>query len=174
VTKYILLIVIFFVSHFVTDVMADERADEAKGAHLLFSNVNENIEEELNNVQPSVGVETTEAVQENNLNFSKDAPVDLESDRVEYDEVSGVVTAIGNVELVQSGRILRAERVRPTGDTYFADSVDLKDKMKDGFVTGLTGVLSDGSRFSAKEGQKIADLKVIMSQANYTACDDAP
>lgn len=120
--------------------------------------------------------------------FSKKEPVDLVSDRIEYDETSGVVTAIGDVELVQAGRILRAERVsydvtndkvtalgnvvlnEPTGDTYFADSVELKDKMKDGFVTGLSGVLADGSRFSAEEGQKIADLKVIMMKANYTAC----
>jgi len=99
------------------------------------------------------------------------------------------VSAIGNVEFEQSGRILRADLVtynlntdkvqaegnvivnEVTGDTYFADDVELKDKMKDGFVTGLRGVLADGSRFSAKEAEKIADLKVIMNVASYTPCE---
>ena len=125
----------------------------------------------------------------NLVDISEDAPVDLLADVVEYDEVNGIVSAIGNVELVQSGRILRAEKVtynmssdvveatgdvilnEVTGEVYFADSVELKDKMKDGFVTGLKGVLADGSRFNAESAQKVADLKVVMSKASYTACE---
>lgn len=120
--------------------------------------------------------------------FSED-PVDLLADRVEYDEIAGIVSAIGNVEIVQSGRILRAEKVsynlgqdkvraegnvvlnELTGETYFADDVELKDKMKDGFVFGLSGVLADGSRFSAAQAEKIQDLKLIMRRASYTACE---
>lgn len=184
-TKYILLIMAFFIPHSLNVVMADERA----GENLLFTEGNDDIPS-----MPDAPKRITEdplktSEQNSEFGFSKDAPVDLESDNIEYDEASGIVTAIGNVELVQSGRILRAERVsydvtndkvlaignvvlnEPTGDTYFADSVELKDKMKDGFVTGLSGVLMDGSRFSAKEGRKVADLKVIMSKANYTACE---
>lgn len=121
--------------------------------------------------------------------YSEKDPVELAADSIEYDEVSGIVSAIGNVEFMQSGRILRAEKVfynlkqdqvnavgnvvlnEVTGDTYFADSVELKDKMKDGFVRGLRGVLSDGSRFTAREAQKIADLKIIMRDASYTPCE---
>lgn len=116
-------------------------------------------------------------------------PVDLLADRVEYDENAGIVRAIGNVELVQLGRILRADEVsynlgqdkvkalgnvvlnETTGDTYFANNVELKDKMKDGFVIGLQGVLADGSRFTAEEAEKIADLKMIMHKASYTPCE---
>lgn len=123
-----------------------------------------------------------------NAVFSDD-PVDLLADRVEYDEPAGIVSAMGNVELVQAGRILRAEKVsynipadkvtatgnvvlnEVTGDTYFADNVELKDKMKDGFVRGLKGVLADGSRFTAAEAEKIEDIKVIMRKASYTACE---
>lgn len=115
--------------------------------------------------------------------------VNLLADQVEYDENNGVVSAIGNIELVQAGRILRADKItynlnkdnvqatgnvvlnETTGDTYFANSVTLKDKMKDGFVRGLNGVLADGSRFTAEEAEKIADLKIIMRKATYTACD---
>ncbi len=118
-----------------------------------------------------------------------EGPVDLTADMVEYDEIAGIVSATGNVELLQAGRILRAEKVsyslnedkvqatgdvvlnEVTGDTYFADSVELKDKMKDGFVRGLHGVLADGSRFTAEEAEKVADLKIIMRKGSYTACE---
>lgn len=121
--------------------------------------------------------------------ISTDQPVDLLADEVEYDEVNGLVSAIGNVELVQAGRIIRAETItysipqdkvtaqgdvvlnELTGETYFAQDVELRDQMKDGFVRGLSGILADGSRFSAEEGEKIADLKVIMRKASYTACE---
>ncbi len=115
--------------------------------------------------------------------------VDLLADQVEYDEVNAVVSAVGNVELVQAGRILRADKVtydlnkddvtatgnvvlnEITGDTYFAEFVDLKGKMKNGFIQSLSGVLADGSRFSADKADKIADAKVIMHRATYTACE---
>ncbi len=115
--------------------------------------------------------------------------VDLLADQVEYDEDNAIVSAIGNVELVQAGRILRAKKItydlnkdnvqaignvvlnETTGDVYFAETVELKDKMKDGFIQGLSGVLADGSRFSAEKADKIADLKVIMHKATYTACE---
>ena len=136
-----------------------------------------------NSTAPQAGIENVDDI------ISLEDPVDLLADRVEYDEIAGLVSAIGNVELVQTGRILRAEKVtyylkqdkveargnvvlnETTGDTYFADNVELKDKMKDGFVRGLSGVLADGSRFSAEEAQKIADLKVIMRKATYTPCE---
>ena len=120
--------------------------------------------------------------------FSDD-PVDLWADQVEYNETSGIVTATGNVELVQVERTLRADSMsydlnkdnvvaqgnvvleETTGDIYRAEHVTLKDQMKDGFVRGLEGVLADGSRFSAQEAEKVADLKVIMRKATYTACE---
>lgn len=116
-------------------------------------------------------------------------PVNLLADEVVYNEEDGIVTAIGNIELDQAGRLLRAEKIsynlqqdtviaegnvvlnETTGDTYFADRVELKDKMKNGFINGLHGVLADGSRFSAEGGEKIADLKVILKKASYTACE---
>lgn len=141
----------------------------------------------LNDISPAAG---PTMAPDNPASLSSEDPVDLLADRVEYDENAGIVSAIGNVELVQSGRILRAKKVsynlnkdkvnaegdvvlnEATGDTYFADKVELKDKMKDGFVRGLSGVLADGSRFSAEEAEKIADLKIIMREASYTACEE--
>lgn len=169
------------------------------GNNLLFGSKTELSQPSLDAAAPSAQqemiseIEASAAAQSNIENaddvISQEDPVDLLADRVEYDEVAGLVSAIGNVELVQTGRILRAEKVtynlkqdkveakgnvvlnEVTGDTYFADNVELKDKMKDGFVLGLSGVLADGSRFSAEEAEKIADLKMIMRKASYTPCE---
>lgn len=123
------------------------------------------------------------------LAVSEDAPVDLVADTLENDEKNQIVTAIGNVEMVQQGRILKADRVsynlatdtvraegnvvlnEPSGETYFADVVELTDEMKDGFATGIRGLLADGARFSASEGQRIGGTRLVMADATYTACE---
>lgn len=178
---------------------------DTSGQALLFSNTRTRPDIALETVLPLgeavpaeevLFVPSTEILQaiepqagESNQPIAEEEPVDLLAERVEYDEIAGIVSAIGNVEMAQSGRILRADRVtynlnndkveargnvvlnEVTGDTYFADDVELKDKMKDGFVIGLRGVLADGSRFTADEAQKVADLKVIMREASYTPCE---
>lgn len=121
--------------------------------------------------------------------LDEQAPVDLVADRLENDENAQTVTAIGNVELVQAGRILKADRVsynlvtdtvtaqgnvvlnEVTGEVYFADEVELTDQMKDGFATGVKGLLTDGGRFSATQGQRIGGTKLVMEEATYTACE---
>lgn len=118
-----------------------------------------------------------------------DQPVDLEADNLVHDEGTQIVTASGNVELVQSGRILKADvvsynlvtdQVRATGNvvlsetdgtTYFADDVELTDDMKDGFVEGLQILLADGSRFTAAQGARKGGTLLEMKQASYTPCE---
>lgn len=118
-----------------------------------------------------------------------DQPVDLEADTLTHDEEAQTVTASGNVELVQSGRILKADmvsynlltdKVRATGNvvlseadgtTYFADDVELTDDMKNGFVDGLQILLEDGSRFTAKEGTRTGGTVLNLKQASYTPCE---
>ena len=118
--------------------------------------------------------------------------VDLVADQVTYDEPNSTVTASGDVELMQAGRLLKADEItynlsterveangnvmltEVSGDIYYADSVLLKDKMKDGFVEGVKGVLTDGSRFTGKSAEKIGETKLKMNRATYTACDACP
>lgn len=117
------------------------------------------------------------------------APVDLEADNVVHDEATQIVTAHGHVELVQGGRILKAdsvsynlrtEQVRATGNvilseadgtTYFADDVELTDEMKNGFVEGLHILLVDGSRFAAEEGTRTGGTRLELKRASYTPCE---
>ena len=76
------------------------------------------------------------------------------ADAVEYDRDRGVVTARGKVEAWQGERVLRADEftynrntgvatargnvqlLEPDGQVLFADSVELKDRFRDGVLTG--------------------------------------
>ncbi len=121
--------------------------------------------------------------------YSKEAPVDLVADSLQYDETGQIITAIGEVELVQSGRILRADKIiydmssdkvtavgnvalmEVNGDVHLAESFELSDNMKKGFVEGLNTVLIDGSRFKADKGEKDGNNRTIMYNASYTPCE---
>jgi LPS-assembly protein len=116
-------------------------------------------------------------------------PVDLVADSLVHDDKAQVITAAGNVILEQSGRILRADEVSYSlatdvavarghvvlneinGDIHYAEEVTLNNKMKDGFVIGLKTYLSDGSRFSAAEGERANGVKTTMHDATYTPCE---
>ncbi len=116
-------------------------------------------------------------------------PVDLQADNLSYDDQNQIITATGDVFLVQAGRILRADKIvydlksdRATasgyvvlnemnGDVHLSDEVVLEDNMKDGFIVGLKSYLNDGSRFTAEEGQRTDGNKTTMHAASYTPCD---
>lgn len=120
---------------------------------------------------------------------SENQPVDLEADSLIHDEDGQTVTAQGNVELVQAGRIVKADAMtynlqtdkvyakgnvvmsEADGTTYFADDVELTQDMKNGFVQGLQILLADGSRFSAEEGRRIGGTVIELKQATYTPCE---
>lgn len=119
----------------------------------------------------------------------EEQPVDLKADTLQHDEANNTVTALGNVELVQGGRVLTAEsvsynlttdQVRASGNVvlneadgtkYLADDVELTQDMKDGFVKGLQILLADGSRFTAEEGTRTGGTVLDMKQASYTPCE---
>lgn len=116
-------------------------------------------------------------------------PVDLIADKLEHDEASQTVTAYGNVELVQSGKVLTAEKVSynlvtdtvrasgnvilkdTDGTTYLGDEVELSQDMKEGFVRGMQILLADGSRFGADEGKRTGGTIIDLKQASYTPCE---
>lgn len=120
---------------------------------------------------------------------SRNAPVDVSARTVAHDDAAQTLTASGDVEIVQDGRILKAEEVvydlaadkvvargnvvltDTNGDVHFFDEIALSNAMKDGFVRGLRSLLKDGSRFTAQEGQRQAGTKLEMRHASYTPCE---
>lgn len=116
------------------------------------------------------------------------APVDFQADTLNHDQEQNIVTATGNVMMVQDERILRADEItyylnedrvvaignvvlnEPNGDIHLAQEVELFDGFKNGFVEKLQSILVDESRLSAKSGQRENASKIIMRGARYTPC----
>jgi LPS-assembly protein len=116
-------------------------------------------------------------------------PVNFTANSLTHDDENQTVTAIGNVELVQGQQILRADKMvyyldedkvtaignvsllDERGDVSFAEYVELKDQMKDGFIQGLLSLLADGSRFTAETAKRENNgMKTTMTDATYTPC----
>lgn len=116
------------------------------------------------------------------------SPVVIQADTVTHDQELGNVVAKGNVEITQDQRILFADTVtynqttntvtasgnvilvEPTGDTIFADYVELSDDMRDGVVEQIRVLLEDDSRFAAVQGRRKGGVKTILSKAVYSPC----
>jgi len=116
-------------------------------------------------------------------------PVKFSAETISNDNKKQIVTAIGNVELLQGKQILRADKVTyflsqdkvkaegnvslldKDGNIFFADNLELKNKMKDGFINELLSLLADGSRFTAKKiKRENGGSLTTMTEATYTAC----
>lgn len=126
--------------------------------------------------------------------FSTDGktPVTFNADLISHDNDAQTVTASGNVEVVQGEQIIRADKLvykletevvsavgnvsilDNEGNVYFAEYAELSKDMRDGFVHGLISTLSDGSRFTAVEAQRIDGNITKMKEATYTPCKICP
>ncbi len=104
--------------------------------------------------------------------LDRDAPVTFTADSVEYDRDRGLVVARGKVEAWQGERLLRADEftydrntgvatargnvqlLEPDGQVLFADSVELKDRFRDGVLTGVRALLAANARLAANGAQR--------------------
>lgn len=83
----------------------------------------------------------------------------LVADRVEYNQRTGQVRAIGKVELVE-----------PDGNRIFADNLDITDDFADGFVNGLKIVTPDKTYIAAESAERRAGVETTFNNGVYTAC----
>lgn len=121
--------------------------------------------------------------------IAENEQIAFEADRLEYEQDSEVVTAIGNVVLRRSGQTVRSDRVtwnRKTGqivadgnirfvdvdgNQLYVDKLELTDELKAGAMENMLLVLSEGGRLAADRGTRGADGKVILEHAAYTGCE---
>lgn len=122
------------------------------------------------------------------LDFNDDQPFDIAAKELTHDEEKQTVTASGQVEVVQGEKVLRADKivynletdvvsaignvalVDETGDVHTAEYVELSGDLKQGYVQGLLSVLADGSRFTSAEAKREDGVRTTMKNASYTPC----
>ena len=116
------------------------------------------------------------------------APLVFSADDVIYNRDSDIVIAEGRVEVAQAERVLLADRVsynartgivsasgnvsilEPNGDVIFAEQVELRDDLREGFIAGIGVLMADGSRLAANTARRTADERTVMTRAVYSAC----
>jgi LPS-assembly protein len=115
-------------------------------------------------------------------------PVLLTAKHVDYDKDNSLVTATGDVEIVQGETILLADKVtynqeknivtasgnvsilESSGNVLFADSLELQDNMKSGAIKQFKARLSDNSLFVANKAKKHDENITELHQAIYSPC----
>ena len=125
-------------------------------------------------------------------------PVLMTADDLSFDEDLGTATARGNVEIVQGERILNADAVtynqrddivtatgnvvllEPTGEVLFAEFAELTSDMREGFLRGFRMLLNDDSRLASVSAQRRGGVETELTRAVYSPCrnclgfDDEP
>ena len=119
----------------------------------------------------------------------QNAPIVFRADQVEYDEQLALTVARGHVEISQSGRILLADTVtynqrtdtvtasgnvsfsQPTGEIVFADFMELRDAMNEGFAKNVRMLLADRSRLAANTARRTNGNRTELRRGVYSPCD---
>ena len=122
------------------------------------------------------------------LGVPAEQPMVLEADQLLYDFDGETITAIGNVQIYygayaldatrvvydqRSGRLIASGGVRllePSGNIITAESLDITDDFRDGFVGSLNVVTTDRSRFAAQTAERRDGNLTIFRRGVYTAC----
>jgi LPS-assembly protein len=119
----------------------------------------------------------------------RNAPIVFRADEVEYDEQLALTVARGHVEISQSGRVLLADTVsynqrtdtvtasgnvsfsQPTGEIVFADFMELRDSMNEGFAKNVRMLLADRSRLAANTARRTNGNRTELRRGVYSPCD---
>ena len=119
----------------------------------------------------------------------QNAPIVFRADEVEYDEQLALTVARGHVEISQSGRVLLADTVsynqrtdtvtasgnvsfsQPTGEIVFADFMELRDSMNEGFAKNVRMLLADRSRLAANTARRTNGNRTELRRGVYSPCD---
>ena len=121
-----------------------------------------------------------------------ETPFLLQADGLQHDRDTDVITASGNVEISQGGRVLLGDAVtydrrqdiltasgnvsflQESGEVIFGQHMELTGDMKDGVVRDLRMLLSDNSRFAAAGARRSAGERLDMRQVVYSPCNLCP
>jgi len=121
--------------------------------------------------------------------LNQNAPIVFRADEVEYDEQLALTVARGHVEISQNGLVLLADTVsynqrtdtitasgnvsfsQPTGEIVFADFMELRDSMNEGFAKNVRMLLADRSRLAANTARRTNGNRTELRRGVYSPCD---
>ena len=122
-------------------------------------------------------------------NRDKNAPVVFQADEVEYDDQLGLTVAKGHVEISQGGEVLLADVVSysqrtdtitasghvsllmPTGEVVFADFMELRDSLNNGFAQNVRMLMADRSRLVGNAARRLGGNRFELRRAVYSPCE---
>lgn len=123
------------------------------------------------------------------LQLERQKPVYMDADKLGYDQQNAIVVALGNVRVVQGQSTLYADRITyyqqqnvvrakgnirvqdaKSGETYYADQVQLKDDLMQGVIANFRVRLADNSQFAAREAERIDQQTIKLRKAVYSPC----
>lgn len=88
------------------------------------------------------------------------ANYNLVAERVEYNQATGRMRAIGQVQIIE-----------PDGNRIFADEIDITDDFADGFVNALKIETPDKTRIAATSAERRGGVETTFNHGIYTACE---
>jgi len=113
----------------------------------------------------------------------------ITAQQMHADQNTGIVTATGRVEIAHNGYILHADKViynqktdimhaeghvallMLSGEVEFANEQEITGDMKQAFARNIGIIFPDGSRMTARVGQRYDERYSVGDKANYTACN---
>jgi LPS-assembly protein len=128
-------------------------------------------------------------VPETGATFDRRQPVTFQSDRIDYDQKTNIVTLTGHVEAWQAGQVLFADRVlydrntniadaighvvlvSPDGQIIYSNYAELSQDMTNGIMSKMNISLAQNAKLAANGGRRTAGQINELSRAVYTACD---
>ena len=120
---------------------------------------------------------------------AQNAPILFRADEVEFDEGLALTVARGHVEISQGGQTLLADVVsynqrtdtvtasgnvsfsQPTGEILFAEFMELRDSMNEGFARNVRMLLADRSRLAANTARRTNGNRTELRRGVYSPCD---
>lgn len=113
----------------------------------------------------------------------------ISAKQMHSDQATGIVSAIGKVEIARGGYVLHADKVTynqktgvmhaeghvamltPSGDVQFADSEDVTGDMKQAYIQNLGILFPDNSRLAAKNAERYDGRYMVANTGVYTSCN---
>lgn len=128
------------------------------------------------------------AAQDFSNRVKEDEPVRFTSDSLSHDRLNRRVIAEGNVEVVYGSETLFADKltydegadtiiaegnvvmIQESGDTLYADRVELSSDMRDGIAREIRLRTADDANATAREAERVDGKTNILREATYSPC----